>query len=636
MKFSVPVLVALLLAPVIHAVEPGFDQAELFDSALAQVGLTVDDVHFDQAEMATWGGDRWRLSHFTMFHHHPFKLPKYGQLNLESFSANAFDITALVAKAGRFLDYPIRRGLIGDPLEPYLVFPDTVVKPSITRSKNILPGEKYTLLKNGIDLIYALVNDDDALFSQGIRHANKEKYRQRLFDYFVGEDEQYHDLVYEMIEKIDFNRMYAGAQDIAEAVKRLADSAESHVFPSAKMEFKTRKGLIVIGSTGDDVFEYYNPPLLIVDGGGNDTYLFSGFPNDYPLAVIVDLAGDDRYISTDTTKPGIGGAVIGMSVLVDREGNDYYETVNLAQGAGLFGVGILQDASGDDIYVSMNSSQGAGQFGIGILTDNAGNDSLYCQSTSQGFGYSRGCGLLVDYEGNDHYVAEDENIINPSSQSKEHNSSLAQGVGFGKRADYLDGHSWAGGVGILCDLQGNDTYSAGLFAQGCAYWFSIGMLLDGDGDDHYNGVWYVQGSGAHFGVGYLDDFNGNDVYTATHNMAVGAGHDFTIGYFNERSGNDTYTVPNLSLGGGNANGIGIFHDHSGDDTYNTKGGVTLGRANAGTAGVRQYLNVFGIFVDGGGNDTYGEPYAENGVRWIGPTSREEDPSDHEVAVGIDK
>jgi hypothetical protein len=251
-------------------------------------------------------------------------------------------------------------------------------------------------------------------------------------------------------------------------------------------------------------------------------------------------------------------------------------------------------------------------------------------------GYTKGCGLLVNYEGNDKYIAEDSIIIYPSSQSKEHNSSLAQGFGFGKRADFLDGHSWAGGVGVLCDIRGNDYYSAGVFGQGCGYWFAVGMLLDGEGDDSYNGAWYIQGSGAHFAVGYLDDFSGNDLYNVSINMSLGSGHDFTIGYFNERGGNDIYNVPNLSLGGGNANGIGIFHDHAGDDTYITHGGTILGRVNPLKMGAREFLNVFGVFIDGGGNDKYNEPWAKNSTRWISPKVDSTDTSPYEIGVGIDR
>jgi hypothetical protein len=625
-----------LLTPRASLAEEPESQFNLIDSALAQVGLQHDDVRFDEDEMALWGGDRWCLNHFTLFHHHPFRLPKYGGLFLNALSENVTNPTELVARAARLVDFPIYRGLTGDPLKPYIDYPDTVTAPSITRSKNILTDPVYRPLNERIDLIYRLLDDDEFLFKRALKDINKDKYRERLFEYFVFENQDYHDLVYELIEKVDFDRMMAGAQDLAEAVRRAASGVDTIVFPEVKREEETREGLIVIGTSGDDVYEYFKPPLIIFDGGGDDTYHFSGYPNDYPFSVIIDAGGNDRYISTDTARPGIAGAVIGMSVLIDLNGDDYYEAVNVAQGAGIFGVGMVIDHQGDDIYSGRTLCQGAATFGLGILADSSGSDSLYCLGSSQAFGYTRGCGLVVNLEGDDRYIAEDDSIFNPSPQTAEHNASLAQGVGFGKRADYIDGHSWAGGVGLLCDARGDDFYSAGLFAQGCAYWYALGMLLDGSGADRYNGVWYVQGSGAHFAVGYLDDFAGNDVYTATLNMAVGAGHDFTVGYFNERSGDDRYIVPNLSLGGGNANGIGIFHDHAGNDIYTTHGGTTLGRANRSDRGPRQFLNVFGIFVDGGGIDTYDEVWAGNEKRWIGPPSILEEPVKVEIGVGIDR
>jgi hypothetical protein len=613
--------------------ESGLD---LFDSALAQVGMTRDDVRFESDELEVFQGHPWRLSYFELFHRNPFKLPQHGELNLETFRADGGNITNLLKFACRTIGHPIRRGLIGDPLTPYLIYPDTLPAPSITRSKNFLAGAEYNRLKDGIDLIYRLADDDKFLFKRGLEDGDKEKYRERLFDFFVNGKAEHQDFVEEVADKVDFDYLLAGAQDIAEAVRRFSMAGDSLTFPELRREIKTGKGLIVVGSIGDDLYQYFVPPLMIIDGGGNDRYEFSGNPDGYPLAVIVDFAGDDQYVSKDSTVPGIGGAVLGMSILVDLAGKDKYEGVNVAQGGAIFGVGVVQDGNGDDVYSARTFAQGGGTFGVGILTDSAGVDSLYCLQKSQGFGYTRGCGVLVNSEGNDKYVADDVNIVHPSSQTAEHNSSYAQGFGFGKRADYIDGHSWAGGAGILCDLAGDDTYSAGLFAQGCAYWHALGMLLDGSGDDTYNGIWYVQGSGAHFGVGYLDDFAGNDRYTATHNMAIGAGHDFTVGYLNERAGNDTYTVPNLSLGGGNDAGIGIFHDHSGDDVYNTKGGTTLGRANATTWGVRLFLRCFGLFVDGGGRDTYTESWSANGSRWIGPPTDPNNPSSYPIGVGIDR
>jgi hypothetical protein len=612
------------------------DDFSLCDSVMSQVGLTCEDVRFDQDEMANWGGDLWRTHYFTMFHKNPLKLPKYGEINLKLFSDNIKNITALLTWAGARIDCPVRRGLIGDQLLKY-ASSDSIPKPSLTTSKNVLGENEFAPLREKIDFFYRIVDDSNHLYLSAINDMTKLTSRQKLFDYFVKESEEPNYLVDELVPGVDFNRLIAGAEDMAEVIKRMADSLEFCSFPKSKIEIITPHGLIVVGTASRDNYEYPNSPLLIIDGGGDDTYSFSGYPDKYPLTAIIDVFGNDRYLSPDSTKPGIGGAVMSMSVVIDKAGDDYYQGINISQGSGIFGVGILLDDQGNDIYTSKSYSQGAGAFGVGILADSSGNDSLYCVTLSQGLGYTKGCGLLVNYEGNDKYIAEDSIITLPAQQSDKHNTSLAQGFGFGKRADYIDGHSWAGGVGVLCDIKGNDYYSCGIFGQGGGYWFAVGMLLEGGGDDVYDGVWYVQGSGAHFAVGYLDDFAGNDTYNVSMNMSIGSGHDFTIGYFNERSGNDTYFAPGLSLGGGNANGIGFFFDHQGDDVYTTKGKTILGQVNLLRMGAREFLDVFGVFIDGSGNDKYNEPWAKNRSRWISPrvdTTLSINP--HEIGVGIDK
>ena len=131
------IFVALMLIASSTAFAQDFS---LFDSAMAQVGKTREDIRFDQDEMASWGGDMWRLSYFTMFHKNPLKLPKYGQMNLEAFTADCGNITALVGSAGRKIDCPVRRGLIGDPLESYTKRLDSLPQTSFTASHAVAGG----------------------------------------------------------------------------------------------------------------------------------------------------------------------------------------------------------------------------------------------------------------------------------------------------------------------------------------------------------------------------------------------------------------------------------------------------------------------------------------------------------------
>ncbi len=139
-----------------------------------------------------------------------------------------------------------------------------------------------------------------------------------------------------------------------------------------------------------------------------------------------------------------------------------------------------------------------------------GNDTYDCHSQAQGFGGVKGFGALVDVRGDDKYVADDTKIDNPAPQTAQHNTSLSQGVGFGRRANPGDGHSMAGGVGMLVDGAGNDFYKCGVFGQGVSIVQPRRSCVDFGGNDSYDGVWYVQGSAAHYSLGCLLDLGGDD------------------------------------------------------------------------------------------------------------------------------
>jgi len=444
------------------------------------------------------------------------------------------------------------------------------------------------------------------------------------------------------IDLVDFKYLYAASQDIAMAVDFAADSlAGLATTDDFTFEWTTTLGRIVLNGAAADTYEA-DRYFLIIDTGGDDVYR-GGAVNTGPanwVSVLIDAAGDDTYRTESRETPAFGTGVMGYAYLVDLAGRDAYEGGNLTQGVGLFGVGVLVDMSGDDTYDGYVGAQGAGIFGVGALSDAAGADAYHCYQMGQGYGFTKGMGVLVDGSGDDRYIAEDDDIVFPSPQTAEHNANLAQGVGFGKRADYIDGHSWAGGIGLLIDGGGNDVYEAGLFAQGCAYWYAIGLLSDSGGDDRYSGIWYVQGAGAHFGLGVLLESGGDDIYDAEINMAQGAGHDFTLGFLIEEAGDDVYNAPNLSLGGGNANGIGMFWDKSGDDVYNSTARITLGRANrAGRGGLRDHINTVGLFLDTGGDDTYPLAFPDstalfgNDRLWTRPGP--DDPLPTELGVGCD-
>jgi hypothetical protein len=445
--------------------------------------------------------------------------------------------------------------------------------------------------------------------------------------------------VEDCIGKVEYSLLYAGLEDLAMILDTLVPFIDSVRSQLPLIEFETPYGTVKIAGASDDVYrdEDY---LLLIEVGGDDSYNRAGCnpDTDRPLSVVIDLAGDDSYANKGY-EPSIAAGIMGAGFIVDWQGKDLYLSNGLGTGGGLFGLGLIFDREGDDNYDGFDNCQGAGVFGSGILVDVEGADTYRGFRGIQGYGFTKGCGLLLDLGGDDSYIARNDSLPFPSPQSSEHNANMAQGFGFGKRADFTDGKSLAGGVGVLADAAGDDRYDAGVFAQGCGYWYGVGMLTDKTGDDTYSGVWYVQGSGAHFAVGVLNDVEGDDEYNATKNMAQGAGHDFTVGYLLEDSGNDTYNAPNLSLGGGNANGFGLFWDRGGDDVYNVTAGTTLGLANIGSrGGLRDFNLCLGMFMDtGGGKDTYPvDKPARNNKTWFQPGRNTDEPLETEVGVGLDE
>jgi hypothetical protein len=381
---------------------------------------------------------------------------------------------------------------------------------------------------------------------------------------------------------LDFNSLIYASYKLLESSEQLADtlaalkkSAKGIDWKKQNLNVETPIGRLVLAGTGEDKHEY-SDLFLLVDFGGNDVYrgAVGSTPSlEIPISLAVDLEGDDEYVNDDEYLPSQGSGIFGAGMLLDVSGKDKYVSKRLAQGAGFLGVGILADLTGDDDYTLWTDGQGGAYFGIGVSMDGGGNDTYQIYGDGQGYGGVGGVGSLLDYTGNDHYYAEPDAkvVFRPDYHAKDGkaNYSYAQGCGVGRRGDITDGHSWAGGIGTLVDLSGNDVYEAAQWAQGCGYWYGSGFLWDGGGDDKYTATGWSQAAGAHFCIGALVDEGGNDQYTiwAEQSQGIGFGHDFTVALFMDRSGDDVYKVGGDGLGFAiNMSDVFCF-DLDGKDTY---------------------------------------------------------------------
>jgi hypothetical protein len=435
----------------------------------------------------------------------------------------------------------------------------------------------------------------------------------------------------------------------------------------------TAAGVIALRGSNSDRYEgpTFDRTALVIDLGGDDEYLAPIAANqslDNAVSVAIDLDGSDRYaypevphrIDTMGFLPSDaagrdgrarnsrsdifrqGSARLGVALLYDfGDGADRYRSLRASQGFAALGVGGLFDEGGDDVYEIEAGGQGASVMGIAALVDHDGNDHYTTWTFAQGFGYVRGVGLLYDRAGSDEYVARETPVAYPSPQNPMVNTSFSQGAGFGRRADAVDNIHMSGGIGLLRDKTGDDRYTAAIFAQAAGYWGGMGLLLDGNGADQYDGRWYVQAGTAHFAYAALVDGGGRDVHNMNatrQNMTAGAGHDFSVSFFfADGLEDDVYLVPNLALGAGNANGAGFFADAGGDDTYRAASSLSLGNAayeNLTDAG-RLMRRTWGVFLDGGGRDTYERTNlgpVQNDSTW---TQRIHDSAINETGLGAD-
>lgn len=404
--------------------------------------------------------------------------------------------------------------------------------------------------------------------------------------------------------------------------------------------------------------------LCVIDFGRNA--IWNGTPGataslSNPISVLIDLGGDDYYgYQQELYPPNAGVGLLGVGVVIDTKGDDHYEGSIYAQGAGMLGVGVLLDREGNDHYRAGESSQGAGYFGIGLCADSDGRDEYYLYGDGQGMGgIGGGVGILASVGGDDQYTAEPfSDVYNRGDYHSEHkiNGNNAQGAGFGRRGDGSDGHAWAGGLGTLIDIGGNDHYYSGNFSLGIGYWFGTGIVVDRGGNDTYESCYFTQGSGAHYCNGVLIDQEGNDIHKLfeTAGAAFGFGWDFTNAFLINIGGDDQYRAKNISYGLAEIRSNAFFIELGGNDRYEFSqdgrgiGGATwrndYGKPSRLTP-YYSYAKSLGTFIDIGGQDEYfsfdddnkltPHALAKNNSLWLQPAKTDSTFGDNNYGVGID-
>ncbi|MFN8548261.1 MAG: hypothetical protein U0527_09955 [Candidatus Eisenbacteria bacterium] len=412
----------------------------------------------------------------------------------------------------------------------------------------------------------------------------------------------------------------------------LGDVKDKRSLTDLRIDVDTPVGRVVIdGTGGHDLAVGESGALLVVDLGGDDRYTgpLAASSLTRVVGAALDLGGNDSYTAKNVA---LGAGLCGVGVLLDADGSDTYTSERLAQGGAQFGLGALIDLAGDDTYMNHFAGQGAGCFGVGMLVDLEGRDSYTVWGDGQGYATAGGVGVLADRAGDDTYLAIVDPAItgHPSAHSENKiSASGAQGCGMGRRGDGSDGHSWAGGLGVILDASGDDSYTIGNWGQGCGYWFGTGLMWDGGGNDQYRGTGWTSASGAHFAVGAVIDESGDDLHSNAQNWGPAYGHDFVVSVLYDGSGNDVYECGSEGVGHSINRSVALCLDAGGDDRYvmATKdkhpGDARYDPRFIDRTGTSIYWSEstsLGLFLDVGGTDVYPEGWSNDMAKTDEPGS----------------
>ncbi len=660
----VSMLFCMLLSVVpVSAVEP----VNRFNEGLEAAGLILDDFRWEPEKLARIdANDPFRLYWFNEIWSNPIRIPRI--TNQMSTRVSLWSQTEGSEITMHFFYGTVRTvGYVAAFLNDMLPSLPVLEKNPLTNAmKDIRTAHKLpwnTSLENDFLTIEKELDPPTALlvakYLLSVEHLWNE--RKLVFDKNCIDDSMFTKLLnpsfqdttdfYRLCEDYDQKQMMWAVCRAVFATQDIKNAIRSGSFrlPEKILDFETPFGKVVLnGANKNDVYSNFKSCLLI-DLKGDDKYhgsFGSTSSSDNCSSVVIDASGNDVYLNKEKSQPGCGAGILGLGIVADLEGVDAYEAIDNAEGVGILGVGMIMDYSGDDTYRAMNMCQGSATFGVGVCWDVDGKDVYECYGYGQGYGYTRGYGLLYDKTGDDTYVANDTDIISPSAQNPNHNTSMAQGVGNGRRADYLDGKSMSGGCGMLIDDQGNDTYSCGVFGQGTAYWYGVGILNDKSGNDTYKGLWYVQGATAHYAISEFKDDAGDDHYFAYQATSLGTGHDFSCSWHIDMGGNDIYDCwreengqkywGGLMIGCGNETGFGLFINIGGDDIYNAQSDNMYGGSYIASGmfpdGIRNEMLCMGYFIDIGGNDQYLKDFCKQNDKWLRINP---DRPQAQVGIGID-
>ena len=244
----------------------------------------------------------------------------------------------------------------------------------------------------------------------------------------------------------------------------------------------TPAGAILIGGKESKTYrlDEMKDVAVVIDLGHGNTYEEGTTSLDRPVLIVLNLGGGNTFRGR---KPGIqGGAMLGVSLVVNREGNNTYQADDLAQASAIAGVGIIVEHGGKNTYRGVRRVQGQALGGVGILIGRGGENDYHAAMWAQGFGAPLGFALLEDTVGHDHYycgglyITSYKHPTNHRIPATPGYEGFGQGVGAGIR------QVGDGGIGIILNGGGHNVYEFDYLSHGGGYWCGMGFARDFGGN----------------------------------------------------------------------------------------------------------------------------------------------------------
>ena len=382
----------------------------------------------------------------------------------------------------------------------------------------------------------------------------------------------------DLMEKMDRSAMLTAAEalvpltdpDLLDQLKNYPDSGNvtvAGVTGHVVAKIETPAGAIIIGGKEPNTYhlDSLGDVALVIDLGDENTYHDGTVSINRPLLVNINLGGSNVYRSA---KPAVqGGAILGVSMIVNAEGGNHYDANDLAQASAIGGVGIIVEFGGKNTYRGVRRVQGQAVGGLGIIISHGGSNSYHAAMWGQGLGGPLGFGIIDDIQGNDHYYLGGlyTNSYKPETPGYE---GFGQGVGAGIR------QVACGGVGMLLNGGGHNVYEFDYLSHGGGYWCGLGFARDFGGyskrliarKNYYGGdrteslyQRFGCGWGCHYAQGFCFDDKGHSTFEGTI-MGSGMGWDCSVGALCVFGGDNHFEAANSLVQGCGAQGsVGILY-----------------------------------------------------------------------------